>query len=119
MSVVIKNSEEVAKNHRDSFNLLVEKDFKLAEICNIRSSFVDWGKEMDDEITHDTKSNLYKSTRTHCNFCFETIAEARMFNALHDFLPNSSPEQVMTALSMIMKLYDVKSAWSFNGVKSK
>ena len=70
--------------------------------------------EFDENIEHDHKHNTYSSKKKK-GYGFSKEEEVKFFNALLDFSPNSDTEKIIQVMSIVMKLLDVESEWSFRG----
>lgn len=100
------------ENYEAAFKLLQEKGINFREIINIRKAFADWGKEFDENIEYNHKQNTYSSKKGK-GYCFSKEEEVKFFNALIDFSSNSDPEKIIQVMSIVMKLLDIESEWSF------
>lgn len=101
-------------NYEAAWKLLEEKGLNVGERMKIRKAFSDWGKKFDENIEHDHKHNTYSSKKKK-GYGFSKEEEVKFFNALLDFSPNSDTEKIIQVMSIVMKLLDVESEWSFRG----
>lgn len=99
-------------NYEAAWKLLEEKGLNFGERMKIRKAFSDWGKGFDENIEHDHKHNTYSSKKKK-GYVFSKEEEVKFFNALIDFSPNSDTEKTIQVMSIVMKLLDIKSEWSF------
>ena len=51
------------QDYENIFNMLKEKGFTLPKILEIRKTFADWGKDIDENIEFDNLHNLWKSKK--------------------------------------------------------
>jgi len=108
----IPNEKKIDWNAWDeAYGLLKEKGFSLGEIINIRNAFAEWGKTFDKDIKHDHKYNYFSSEKAK-GYAFHK-EEAKFFNALIDFSPNSNKEKLIQVMSIVMKLLNIESVWTF------
>ena len=82
--------------------MLKEKGFTLPKILEIRKTFADWGKDIDENIEFDNLHNLWKSKKR--NQSFKTIKEAKFFNALVDFSPETETKKIMQVIRKLIFL---------------
>lgn len=101
-------------NYEAAWKLLEEKGLNFGERMKIRKAFSDWSKGFDENIEHDHKHNTYSSKKKK-GYGFSKEEEVKFFNALLDFSPNSDTEKIIQVMSIVMKLLDVESEWSFRG----
>ena len=51
------------QDYENTCNMLKEKGFTLPKILEIRKTFADWGKDIDENIEFDNLHNLWKSKK--------------------------------------------------------
>ena len=99
------------QDYENIFNMLKEKGFTLPKILEIRKTFADWGKDIDENIEFDNLHNLWKSKKR--NQAFKTIKEAKFFNSLVDFSPETETKKIMQVMCVVIKLLDIDSECKF------
>jgi hypothetical protein len=98
--------------HDEVWTLLEEKGLTLSERMKVRSYFASWGRSFNPniEINHKHKSITNKKLK---GYAFETQEEAEFIGAMVDFAPNVKEEKLIQVFSIVLKLFDIKSGWSF------
>jgi hypothetical protein len=98
-------------NYENIYNMLKEKGFTLPKILEIRKTFADSGKDIDENIEFDNLHNLWKSKKR--SQSFNTIEEVKFFNALVDFSPETETKKIMQVMCVVIKLLDIDSECKF------
>jgi len=98
-------------NYENIYNMLKEKGFTLPKILEIRKTFADWGKDIDENIEFDNLHKLWKSKKR--SQSFNTIEEVKFFNALVDFSPKTETKKIMQVMCVVIKLLDINSECKF------
>ena len=99
------------QDYENTCNMLKEKGFTLPKILEIRKTFADWGKDIDENIEFDNLHNLWKSKKR--NRAFNTIQEVKFFNALVDFSPETETKKIIQVMCVVIKLLDINSECKF------
>ena len=93
-----------------------EKGLTLGERMQVRKAISDWAYQSNPNIEHYHKYNTYTNKQVK-GYCFEREEEAEFIGALVKFFPNVDTEKLIQVMSMMLKLFDVESAWTFNGTR--
>ena len=98
------------------WKLMGEKGLTLGERMQVRKAISDWAYQSNPNIEHDHKYNTFTNKQVK-GYCFETEAEAEFAGALVKFIPNADTEKLIQVMSMILKLFDIESAWAWKGTR--
>lgn len=101
--------------HDEAFKMLIEKGFSFQDRMKIRKAFSDWGKGFDDTIERSHKHDCYTTKKSH--YGFHTEQEAKFFNSLKDLSPEANDEKIIQVMSIVTKLLDIESSYSFTSKK--
>ena len=111
--------EEITKideNVTAAFKLMDEKGLTVSERMFIRNSIADWARSFNPDIKHDHKYNTF-SHKLVKGYCFNKEEEAELIGALVKFIPNANPEKLIEVMSMLMKLFDIDSEYTWSSGK--
>lgn len=98
------------------WKLMGEKGLTLGERMQVRKAISDWAYQSNPNIEHDHKHNIYTNKQVK-GYCFEREEEAEFIGALVKFIPNADTEKLIQVMSMMLKLFNVESAWTFKGTR--
>ena len=98
------------------WKLMGEKGLTLGERMQVRKAISDWAYQSNPNIEHDHKHNTYTNKQVK-GYCFEMEEEAEFIGALVKFIPNADTEKLIQVMSMMLKLFDVKSALTWKGTR--
>ena len=98
------------------WKLMGEKGLTLGERMQVRKAISDWAYQSNPNVEYDHKHNVYRNKQV-TGYCFDRKEEAEFIGALVKFIPNADKEKLIQVMSMILKLFDVESAWTWNGTR--
>lgn len=97
-----------------AFHKLREKGFTVKEAVDIRKAFMDFGvdEHKAQQIVRD--GEFYKNKDV-SGYLFHTEQEAVFAGHLFALMPqDTKKDNAMTVFSIILKLLNIESEWSFN-----
>lgn len=104
------------ERYLSEWKFLQEKGLNVRDLMRVRKAFGEWGVENMQEVEFIGKFNCYTSTISGLKgYSFDTAEEVKLLNALHKFAPDIKPDKLVQVFSMVLKLVDSKSEWSFKG----
>ena len=114
----IKDNQNVSvqENLNLVWKMMEDKGLTLSERIQIRKVISEWSQQNNPDIIRDNKDNLY-SHKNVKGYCFETEEEAEFIGAMVKFIPNADIEKIIQVMSMVLKLFDIESAWTWKGVR--
>ncbi len=116
----MENSNEVQNTTNVGLDfvwkLMGAKGLTLDERMQVRKAISDWAYQSNPNIEHDHKHNTYTNKQVK-GYCFEREEEAKFIGALVKFIPNADTEKLIQVMSMMLKLFDVESAWTWKGTR--
>lgn len=109
--------ETTKKIQEEAWNMLSERGFSISEKMKIRKIFMDFGAEHAKTSNIENDGEYFKNKNVK-GYAFSSEKEAIFIEHLLNFLPeNVNIEKAIETMSIIIKLYDIKSEWAFNGMK--
>jgi hypothetical protein len=119
-NIDIKNDNEETNDVSTRYNiiwkLMEEKGLTFGERMQVRKVIADWAYQFNPNIEHNHKNNTYTNKQVK-NYSFEREDEAEFIGALVKFIPNADTEKLIQVMSMILKLFDVESVWTWKGTR--
>jgi hypothetical protein len=100
-----------------AWELMRRHNLDFSQRIEIRTAISEWAREFNPDVTKNTFNTW--TNKTVPSWGFERESEAEFIGALVKFMPNADPEKLLQVMSMMLKLFDVDSAWSWNGNKTK
>ena len=98
-----------------AWKLMSEKGLTLGERLQVRRAISDWAYQSNPNIEKGN-DNTY-TNKTVKGYRFEREEEAEFIGALVKFIPNADTEKLVQVMSMMLKLFDVESAWTWKGTR--
>jgi len=98
------------------WKLMGKKGLTTGERIQVRKAISDWAYQTNPNVEYDHKHNVYRNKQV-AGYYFDREEEAEFIGALAKFIPNADKEKLIQVMSMMLKLFDVESAWVWKGTR--
>ena len=110
----------ISERNEEAWKMLEEKGFTIQERMKIRKAFMDFGVDISEssKIKKDGINGEYFKNENVEGYLFSNEKEAIFVEHLFKFVPeNADKDKVLEIMSIIIKLFDIKSDWAYRGCR--
>ena len=101
---------------RSAWQLMEDKGLSIPEMMKVKSAITEWAQQFNPDVVKDNKHFTYTNLKTP-GYGFDTSEEAKFFGAMVKMFPNANQDKLIAEFGKLLKLFDIKSGWTFNGNK--